>query len=161
MSKLTPYDTGKRLEPRPWLAQHRETADDWGKVDFDNEESATEAIVYIEKAEPGYALHVYNTGTQPLKLVLEEEDKPVPVIQPTEKLRENVQNMIANLSTETERIGAEVYWSDNDRRAMVLVPGETGYRKQLLIFVTDVGDGEPSSAYVKGWADGIRETRIG
>ena len=75
-------------------------------------------------------------------------------------LQANVEKVIAKLGTETERIGAEVYWADNEHRAMVLVPGEKHYRKQLLIFVTDVGDGEPSSAYVKGWGDGVKETRV-
>lgn len=35
--ELTPYDTGEVCEPKPWRAE----GDDFGKVDFDNDERAT------------------------------------------------------------------------------------------------------------------------
>lgn len=66
--QLTPYDTGKRLEPKPWLGddpdqEDRPTfGDDYGKVDFDNEESATCATLWVERNEDGsYMLHGYTT----------------------------------------------------------------------------------------------------
>lgn len=68
---LTPYDTGKRAEPRKWghsndlgLAAmdpiERGLAEDrFGKVDFDDNESATLATVWIEQDELGrHVLHV-------------------------------------------------------------------------------------------------------
>lgn len=69
---LTPYDTGKRLEPRQWEKRHFEDADDYGKVDFDNEESATIATLYIEReADGSYTLRGYTN--EPLKVEIEEE----------------------------------------------------------------------------------------
>lgn len=161
---LTPYDTGQRLEPRPWLVQHRATRDDFGKVDFDNEESATQAIVYIEKNQdqqyhPGYTLRAYNMGPEPLRLALEEEDRPAVVIQPVEALRTIVEETIAGMDPAV-REEVEIYYSPNNHRALLLISGEEHVRKQLLIYLTDVGDGEPSSAYVKSWTTGIRETRL-
>lgn len=157
--KLTPYDTGKRLEPQPWTAEHRKWDDDYGKVDFDNEESTTEAIVYIEKSEPGYTLHASSTGSEPLKVELMADDEPVLVTQPSPALQANVRDTIQLLHLPFGD-EPEVYWAANNRRALILVGGEKHVRKQLLIQVTDVGDGEDISAYVKNWADGIRDTRI-
>lgn len=162
---LTPYDKGTRLEPRPWIQRDPGLTpamdlDDYGKVDFDNEESATEAIVYIEKRDPGYTLNVHNLSTQPLKVEMLEEGEPVPVIQPTEALRRNVQLTIDADVDPRVRDEVEVYYAENNRRAMILVPGEQHVRKQLLLFVTDVGEGEVISAYVKSWAAGVRETRL-
>ncbi|QIG59085.1 hypothetical protein SEA_RUBYRALPH_77 [Microbacterium phage RubyRalph] len=59
-SDLTPYDTGKRAEPRPWAIPTRDqiaTAepidrglleDRFGKVDFDDDESSTIVTVWVE-----------------------------------------------------------------------------------------------------------------
>lgn len=67
MAELTPYDTGARLEPAVWVhgkvtspdGRAREAvAADYGRVDFDNDEGATIATLYIEPAESGFALHV-------------------------------------------------------------------------------------------------------
>ena len=72
MSKPTPYDTGKRLEPRAWQNAHRESEDDFGKVDFDNEESATVATLYIERDDDGtYALRGYTN--EPLKVEIDDQ----------------------------------------------------------------------------------------
>lgn len=50
---LTPYDTGERLEPRPWVSKIvgliGQNRDMFGKVDFDNDESATEFTIYVER----------------------------------------------------------------------------------------------------------------
>lgn len=67
---LTPYDTGERLEPRLWVrggtlvGPYEGTSrgpardDDFGKVDFENDESTTVVTVYIERSGEGYTLHV-------------------------------------------------------------------------------------------------------
>lgn len=49
---LTPYDTGQRLEPKPWSPYDPESDqrddDRYGRVDYDNDEGATELTVYVE-----------------------------------------------------------------------------------------------------------------
>lgn len=47
MSNLTGYDTGEVLEPVTWSTSSN--PDDLGKVDFDNDESATVASLRIVK----------------------------------------------------------------------------------------------------------------
>lgn len=64
----TPYDTGERLEPQPWvsntdLARERagltKDADRFGRVDFDNDEGRTVLTVWVERTElGGYAMYV-------------------------------------------------------------------------------------------------------
>lgn len=57
---LTPYDTGERLEPMPWIdssavRQYPIRATDpfhenrYGKVDFDTEESHTAVTAWVER----------------------------------------------------------------------------------------------------------------
>lgn len=53
MSKRTPYDTGKRSEPKPWQSYHMEDDDDYGKVDFEDDAGGTVAVLYIEKGDDG------------------------------------------------------------------------------------------------------------
>lgn len=60
---LTPYDTGARLEPKPWVITDpgaepgsviwKIDQDRYGRVDFDDNESATIATVWIERNELG------------------------------------------------------------------------------------------------------------
>lgn len=50
-NNLTPYDTGARLEPKLWVTSTSGTlgnASDFGKVDFENDESSTELTIYVE-----------------------------------------------------------------------------------------------------------------
>ena len=81
---LTPYDTGKRAEPKVWEKRHRESDDDFGKVDFNNEEDYTLATLYIERQadDKGYVLKGYTN--EPLKVEIDdqsdgEEETPGPV----------------------------------------------------------------------------------
>lgn len=56
-SSLTPYDTGARLEPQPWPPDG--DSDRYGRVDFDDDESATVLSVHAERLPSGaYALYV-------------------------------------------------------------------------------------------------------
>ncbi len=56
-SLLTPYDTGARLEPQPWPPD--DDPDRYGRVDFDDDESATVLSVYAERLSDGtHALRV-------------------------------------------------------------------------------------------------------
>ena len=72
MSKRTPYDTGKRAEPRPWTAPHRESDDDYGKVDFEDDAGGTVATLYIEQEEDRtYTLKGYSN--EPLKVEIVDE----------------------------------------------------------------------------------------
>lgn len=78
MSKhLTPYDTGEALEPKPWPPRYSEPSGsaedraDFGKVDFDNEESATLYTVQIVKNDPvpstgeRYTIRITNLAEEP------------------------------------------------------------------------------------------------
>lgn len=65
---LTPYDTGERAQPIPWVSstdrvRDRATgvadSDRYGRVDFDDDESRTVATVYMMKGSDGnYHLHI-------------------------------------------------------------------------------------------------------
>ena len=69
---LTPYDTGDRLEPHPWVRSTSVapmprltetglvTPDDFGRVDFDDEESRSVLGLYVERTDHGYVLHLNN-----------------------------------------------------------------------------------------------------
>ncbi|AYB70192.1 hypothetical protein SEA_ONEIAGILLIAN_82 [Microbacterium phage OneinaGillian] len=70
-SYLSPYDTGKRAEPRPWtLSTKAAIAEmgpisrqfseaDFGKVDFENDSSEHVATVWFERGDDGaYVMHV-------------------------------------------------------------------------------------------------------
>lgn len=58
MHGLTPYDTGARCQPKVWpLHAGEDNEDRYGKVDFDNDESATVTTVYVESGDDGYVLH--------------------------------------------------------------------------------------------------------
>ena len=75
---LTPYDTGARLEPKPWVTSNQgvgATNDpgDWGKVDFENDSSETVAVVYFEReADGSYTMHVHPVGGDTLAVMIHE-----------------------------------------------------------------------------------------
>jgi hypothetical protein len=76
VAKLTPYDTGARLQPIPWVlgtsGLTRDNAEDFGKVDFDDDESSTVATLWIERQDDGsYVLKGYTN--EPLKIEVEEQ----------------------------------------------------------------------------------------
>lgn len=57
MSALTPFDTGDRLEPHSWPVGG--DPDCFGRVDFDDDASATVLTAYAERrADGSHALHV-------------------------------------------------------------------------------------------------------
>lgn len=69
MPNLTPYDTGERLEPKLWVTSTagltRDNADEFGKVDFDDEEGATAFTVRAERNPDGsYTLRVENISVE-------------------------------------------------------------------------------------------------
>lgn len=162
LASLTPYDKGTRAEPKVWEARHRESDDDFGKVDFNAEDDYTIATLHIRKeADDSYTLAGYTN--EPLNIDIDYQgmpgDEPL-FLTPSAALQAKVQETIANLSTETERIESEVYWQDG--KALILVGGETGYRKQQAIMVYEPGYayGDTMSAIVKSWASGTRDTRV-
>lgn len=164
---LTPYDTGARLEPQPWHVQPRNLpspgeAARYGKVDFDDEEGATVLTAHVERNDDkGYTLQVdVHSDTAP-SLKLSADGQEVLLLQPSAALQEKVQQTIDELPTETERIESDVYWQQG--QALILVGGESGYRKQQAIMVYEPGSSGcgTMSAIVKTWAEGVRDTRIG
>lgn len=165
---LTPYDTGARLEPHPFHVQPRNLLKDpaeahrYGKVDFDDEESATRLTVHVARnKDEKYTLYAYVHDEEAPTVQLTVEGQEALLIQPSAALQEKVRQTIAELDTETQRIESEVYWQQG--QALILVGGETGYRKQQAIMVYEPGSSgcATMSAIVKGWADGVRDTRIG
>jgi hypothetical protein len=69
---LTPYDKGTRAEPKVWEERHRESNDDFGKVDFNAEDDFTIATLYIERDSDGsYVLRGYTN--EPLKIEVEDQ----------------------------------------------------------------------------------------
>lgn len=77
---LTPYDTGDRLEPHPWVRSTSVapmprltegglvTVDDFGRVDFDDQESRSVLSVYVERGKSGYVLHISNLVDEALTI---------------------------------------------------------------------------------------------
>lgn len=58
MSELSPYNTGERCEAKPWIPYDTKVSEatpteDFGKVDFDNDEDGTECTIHVERAEDG------------------------------------------------------------------------------------------------------------
>lgn len=147
---LTPYDTGARLQPLPWRTRPENLPDPkeldrYGRVDFDTEESATVATVYVERSGEGYTLHVGNTGGD---VAICGDDSIPHADTPTALLQERVAEAIADLRTAIEQEEAEVFW--NKHQALILVGGEKGVRKQKLIHVSD--NGNEMEAIVKDWS---------
>lgn len=171
-TSLTPYDKGTRAEPKVWEARHRESEDDFGKVDFNAEDDYTIATLHIRKeADDSYTLAGHTN--EPLNIDIDYQgmpgDEPL-FLTPSAALQAKVQETIANLDSELERDGAEVFYQDG--RALILVPGEKGYRKQQAILVKEPGteasglgwrsDRDYSgitSAIVKSWSSGLQRTR--
>ena len=71
----TPYDTGDRMEPRPWITHqvveqlragrvplNAEALDHFGRVDFDDDEGTTIATIYVERTLIGYMVHIDHLG---------------------------------------------------------------------------------------------------
>jgi hypothetical protein len=165
---LTPYDTGTRLEPKPWHVQPRNLPQDpaeahrYGKVDFDDDEGATRLTVHVARnKDEAYTLYAYVQDEEAPTVQLTVEGKEALLIQPSAALQEKVRQTIDELPTETERIESEVYWQQG--QALILVGGESGYRKQQAIIVYEPGSSgcATMSAIVKSWAAGVRDTRIG
>lgn len=80
---LTPYDTGDRLEPYAWVVVRGSAAtpirwcadgadqpdpEDFGRVDFDDDESRTVLTAYIAREGSGYVLHVENLLDETLRV---------------------------------------------------------------------------------------------
>ena len=77
-SNLTPYDTGKRAEPKPWptttvpMSELPPTArgmeeDRFGKVDFDDDAGETLFTMWVERNERGrHVVHIQDTGGVPI-----------------------------------------------------------------------------------------------
>ena len=64
---LTPYDTGERATPIPWVSGSSDfTAmpdgrdpDDFGRVDFEDDESSTVATIHLSRRDDGgYTAHI-------------------------------------------------------------------------------------------------------
>lgn len=160
---LTPYDTGVRLEPKPWHVQPlllpaTEEADRYGRVDFDTDEGSTALTVYVEhdKLSDSRTLHIGNVSDV-VELRIAGDDSAPRIEAPSKALQGRVESILEGLRTPIEREEAEVLWSGN--QAMILVAGEKHVRKQQLILVSE--DGFVMSAKVGNWGTGVRDTRIG
>lgn len=77
---LTPYDTGERCEAKPWIpcgtkVSEVTPAEDFGKVDFEDDAGNTVLNIYVAQDQPGcYQVHVSPFGDEPLDLVVHGGD---------------------------------------------------------------------------------------
>lgn len=86
-----PYDNGTRLEPKPWVQDgtagsddpRPATLDDYGRVDFDNDEGATELTVWATPTEDGIVLRVDSMSDTPITIET-EADRLAREVQVTE-----------------------------------------------------------------------------
>lgn len=58
MPELNPYDTGERCEAKPWIPHGTDVseatpAENFGKVDFNNDQDDTECTIHVERTEDG------------------------------------------------------------------------------------------------------------
>lgn len=66
MDDLTPYDKGERMVPIPWVGAPGDFTtdmdrdpDDFGRVDFNDDEGSTIATVYMTRLDDGtHVLHI-------------------------------------------------------------------------------------------------------
>lgn len=82
-TRLTPYDNGTRLEPHVWVRRgdvatpgglpRRVEENDYGRVDFDDDEGRTVLTLHVERTAEGYTLHVENL-TAPLRIEVERDE---------------------------------------------------------------------------------------
>lgn len=161
MSALTPFDTGERLQAVPWHVQPRnlprqDERDRYGRVDFDDDEGTTILTAFVDRGSDGHhTLHIENVMDADTLQIAGDETAPL-IEAPSKALQDRVDAVIAGLRSPVEREEAEVFW--NAGRALILVPGEKGVRKQQLIQVA--ADGFTISAKVGSWGSGIRYTGI-
>ncbi|MFI9629238.1 hypothetical protein [Streptomyces sp. NPDC052042] len=63
-SKISPYDTGARCEPKPWIpygttVTKATPAEDFGKVDFEDDQGSIVCVMHVERrADGGHVIHV-------------------------------------------------------------------------------------------------------
>jgi hypothetical protein len=60
---LTPYDTGERLEPAVWVLPDRRRPEEhdpdrYGRVDFNNDENATDVTVWVSRVDGVLTVHI-------------------------------------------------------------------------------------------------------
>ena len=66
MRELTPYDTGERAIPIPWVGAPGDfttdlnrAPEDFGNVDFDDDEGRTIATIHLSRRDDGgYTVHI-------------------------------------------------------------------------------------------------------
>ena len=114
--RLTPYDTGDRLEPQLWPLG--EDPDSYGRVDFDNDESATILTAYVEREREGdgYAMHVAGMS-EPLNLVVDGGGRMVPVSAELVEGIDELLRMARRGREDFEYQAAHGDYSDEDRAA--------------------------------------------
>jgi hypothetical protein len=87
MRELTPYDTGERLEPSAWVSPDRrrpaeDERDRYGKVDFDNDESATIVVIHVERKDGKHTVVIDPMGDSDEIEIIFNGDRMVPVATP-------------------------------------------------------------------------------
>lgn len=141
--RITPCDTGARLQPKPWVsregvagdeAPRPAIADDYGRVDFD-EADFTAATVWVEASpdpEAGYVLHV-ETHTDDLVVCV--DDSATVVLDP----------VLADGVDELVRL-AERGRADLERQSAVEDRGETDRRWALALAAATILKGASATA---------------
>lgn len=85
MTDVTPYDTGERAVPTPWVSNPADFGtiaigrdpDDFGRVDFEDDTSETVATIHLSKREDGgYTVHITPLGPELLDIEWHGETAP-------------------------------------------------------------------------------------
>lgn len=73
MSRLNPYDTGERYEPKVWQPE-RSDPDTWGKVDFEDDAGESSFTVYVGKKDGERVIHIYDHDQASYKIEVDDRD---------------------------------------------------------------------------------------
>lgn len=135
--RLTPYDTGERLEPHPWVKSAtvampgglpRQTMDDdYGRVDFDDDEGRTIVTLSISRGPAGYVLHIEDLvdealtvtgGTEAIVIGLQHHAGITELLSLAERGREDfLQQASHGDYTDEDQAAAATRWAGAQRAA--------------------------------------------
>lgn len=115
--EMNPYDEGGRLEPHIWVKDgtatpsglpRRAEFDDYGRVDFDDDEGHTVVTAWVQKTEKGYMLRV-------------DEHQDVPLVIETSSDRHRRETAMQHLDQQLRTLAANAkhydFHDDSDPEA--------------------------------------------
>lgn len=67
--ELTPFDTGEIAEPQLYDYTDEKTLE-WGKIDFEDDESRTLCTVQVRRVDGAYQLHLW--GAEAMEIIVHD-----------------------------------------------------------------------------------------